>query len=75
MTTDKFYGDFELLIEYKTVAKARLEPVLKSIETIAHSGKHLELTFLIVPGLNDNEVQFGEMLKWILDTNGYAIIV
>ena len=46
---------------------ASLHPVLKSIETIAKSGKHLELTFLIIPEFNDSDSEWNEMINWITD--------
>jgi pyruvate formate lyase activating enzyme len=46
---------------------ASLHPVLNTIESIAKSGKHLELTFLIIPGFNDAENEWVEMIQWITD--------
>lgn len=46
---------------------ASLQPVLNTIETIARSGSHLELTFLIIPGFNDAENEWVEMIQWISD--------
>jgi len=50
---------------YQKASGATLTPVLDTIETIAHSGKHLELTFLIIPGLNDDEMEWNDMIAWI----------
>ncbi len=55
---------------YKKITHARLDPVLKSIQQIADSGKHMELTFLVIPDLNDDAVQFEKMIKWIADVCG-----
>ena len=55
---------------YKDIALARLDPVLETIKRIVASGKHLELTFLVIPDLNDNAVRFKEMVKWIVDECG-----
>jgi len=46
---------------------ASLHPVLNTIETIAKSGKHLELTFLIIPEFNDTDAEWNEMIQWITD--------
>lgn len=46
---------------------ASLGPVLKTIEAIAKSGKHLELTFLIIPEFNDSDLEWSEMISWITD--------
>jgi len=50
---------------YKKYTKATLEPVLQTIKRIALSGKHLELTNLVIPTINDEETEFEEMCKWI----------
>lgn len=50
---------------YRQQTKGNLDAVLETIVTIAKSNKHLELTNLVIPGLNDNEIQFEEMVKWI----------
>ena len=52
---------------YREVTGSRLKPVLRTIETIAGSGKHLELTFLVIPNLNDDVHTFTAMLDWIVD--------
>jgi pyruvate formate lyase activating enzyme len=50
---------------YKRVTSARLQPVKDSILMISRHGRHLELTHLVITGLNDDEAQFGEMVRWI----------
>ena len=50
---------------YKKITKTSLQPVLKTIKTIHEAGKHLELTNLIIPTLNDDYADFEEMVKWI----------
>jgi pyruvate formate lyase activating enzyme len=50
---------------YKRVTSARLQPVKDSIFSIKKHGRHLELTHLVITGLNDDEAQFEEMVKWI----------
>jgi len=55
---------------YKTYASARLEPVRLSLELIKDSGKHLEITNLIVPGLNDDPDTFQKMVRWISEKLG-----
>src|SRR5674536_218600 len=42
---------------YNGVCRARLDPVLKTCERMHESGIHLELTYLIIPGLNDDDEQ------------------
>lgn len=44
---------------------AKLKPVLDNSITIKESGKHLELTCLIVPGVSDNNDKFEKLVGWI----------
>lgn len=50
---------------YTKYSKATLKPVLKTIKKIAKHGKHLELTNLVIPTINDDEDDFEAMCKWI----------
>ncbi|MDD4225766.1 MAG: AmmeMemoRadiSam system radical SAM enzyme [Mariniphaga sp.] len=50
---------------YKKQTKGKLKPVLKALQIIAKEGKHLEITQLIIPGLNDDEIVFKDMVLWI----------
>jgi pyruvate formate lyase activating enzyme len=60
---------------YKKRTGASLHPVLASIKKIAESGRHLELTFLIIPGHNDSRTEWEEMIKWIADNCGGGIVL
>ncbi len=55
---------------YRRVTKGRLEPVLKAIEIVHRSGRHLEISQLIVTGLNDDEEEPRRAARWIVDTLG-----
>lgn len=55
---------------YKKHTHSRLSPVLETIKTIRLSGKHIEITHLVIPGLNDDYKEFSEMLKWIMNETG-----
>jgi pyruvate formate lyase activating enzyme len=55
---------------YKKYSKATLEPVKETIKTIAASGKHLEITNLVIPTLNDNPERFQNMCDWIKHETG-----
>ena len=50
---------------YKTVTSSKLEPVKESLTSISEAGKHLEVVNLVVPGLNDDEESFTNMVHWI----------
>jgi len=60
---------------YKKLTGASLGPVLETISSIARSGRHLELTFLIIPDHNDDEKEWEEMLGWISDHCGRETIL
>ena len=50
---------------YRQRASSELKPVLDTIARVAESDKHMELTFLIIPGYNDTEAEWNRMIKWI----------
>ncbi len=52
-------GDF-----YKKLCKGRLEPVMKTIE-LAAEYTHVEITNLIIDGLNSSEDEIDNLAKWI----------
>jgi pyruvate formate lyase activating enzyme len=55
---------------YKKLTGADLEPVKKSLKQIARSGRHIEITTLVVPGQNDDEKDMEMQSKWIADELG-----
>jgi pyruvate formate lyase activating enzyme len=60
---------------YHSYTGARLAPVLDSLKTINESGKHLEITNLVIPGLNDDREVFSEMINWIATELGeYTVL-
>ena len=50
---------------YHRQTKGKLATVLETLKVIAKSQSHLEITNLIIPGLNDNETEFEKMVQWI----------
>ncbi|MCK4920694.1 MAG: AmmeMemoRadiSam system radical SAM enzyme [Bacteroidales bacterium] len=60
---------------YKKYTKSSLKPVLNSLEIIRTKKRHLELSFLVIPGLNDNMDSFKEMLCWISDKSGKETVL
>jgi pyruvate formate lyase activating enzyme len=50
---------------HKKYTGANLQIVLDNAKTIFESGVHLEITFLVVPGVNDNEIIFENFIAWI----------
>lgn len=52
---------------YQELCQARLEPVLKNIQTMHDKGIHLELTNLIIPGYNDSEEDLKALVEFVAD--------
>lgn len=50
---------------YREITGGWLQPVLDTLKEIAQAGKHLEITLLVIPSLNDSEQEFNEMVRWI----------
>jgi len=55
---------------YRKYSGATLEPVKKTLKTIAKRNIHLEIANLIIPGLNDDTETFREMVTWISEELG-----
>jgi pyruvate formate lyase activating enzyme len=64
---DAFNVDLKAFTEdfYRRVTGGSLGPVKETILSIHAKGRHLELTNLVVTGLNDQPETFEEMVKWI----------
>jgi len=69
---DAFNIDIKSFSEefYEKITSSTLSPVLETIKRVKKAGKHIELTFLIIPGLNDDIDEFNKMLDWIVDEVG-----
>ena len=50
---------------YKEVCAARLKPVLKTIQLMKELGVWLEVTTLIIPGLNDGEQELRDIARFV----------
>ena len=55
---------------YKSQTFSSLKYVKETILDISSAGKHLEITNLVIPPLNDDAGIFEEMVKWIADETG-----
>lgn len=56
-----FSNDF-----YRRVCGATLPPVLRALRIMRDAGIHLEITHLVIPGLNDAEPQTRLLAQWIV---------
>lgn len=59
--TEEFYHD---------ICSARLQPVLDTCRLMRELGVHLELTYLVLPGENDDPEEIREFAKWVHDELG-----
>lgn len=72
---DAFNVDLKAFNEefYRRISGADLGPVKKALRTIAESGRHLEITALVIPGLNDNADEWDEEIRWIASELGMDV--
>ena len=70
--TDAFNVDLKAFNNefYRKYTGATLKPVMDTIRDIAASGTHLEITTLILPGLNDSADDMKREAEWIAATAG-----
>jgi len=54
---------------YRKFCQGRLEPVLTTIKRV-HQSCHIELTNLVIPGLNDQKENFLKLVDWIYENLG-----
>ncbi len=55
---------------YEKVAHGTLEPVLKTAETAKKQGCHVEITTLLIPGMNDSPKEIRCLVEWIASALG-----
>ena len=69
---DAFNIDLKAFINdfYKEVTGGKLEPVKNTLKKIRKENKHLEITHLLIPKLNDQPKLFRDMVKWIVNELG-----
>jgi len=60
---------------YEEMSGASLAPVLRSLKILREEGVHLEITTLLVPGMNDDPEELTEMCRWIRDNLGASVPV
>lgn len=52
---------------YRKICKARLQPVLDTIVRLKQAGVWLEVTTLVIPGLNDSDEELSEIAHFLKD--------
>lgn len=55
---------------YANVCHGKLKPVLRTAELAREAGCHVEITNLIIPGLNDSEEDIGKLVNWVATSLG-----
>jgi pyruvate formate lyase activating enzyme len=72
---DAFNIDLKAFDEtfYKKITGAELEPVKQTLRMIADSGKHLEVTTLVIPGMNDDEKMMRLQSEWMAGELGQDV--
>lgn len=58
---------------YRKLTGADLEPVKSILKQIAKSGRHLEITTLIIPDENDSEKEMKQQVEWIAGELGKEV--
>jgi len=53
---------------YRKICGGRLAPVLRACELAVELGIHVELTYLIIPGQNDSEMEMADFCKWVTNS-------
>ncbi len=56
---------------YRSVCRARLAPVLSTLERMREAGVWVEITNLLIPGVNDDEGMVRQMCRWLAG-HGFA---
>ena len=55
---------------YRKISGASLKPILENLKLIQHMGIWLEITTLVIPGLNDSDAELNCVAKFIRDELG-----
>jgi len=58
---------------YRSIMKARLEPVLTCLRALVAAGIWVEVTTLVVPGMNDSTEELRDIAQFIADELGVGV--
>lgn len=58
---------------YRTVCGATLKPVLRAIEILVEMGVWVEITYLVIPTMNDTDEEVRAMAKWATSSLGRRV--
>lgn len=65
----KFFRDDS----YRDVSSGSLEPVLATLKLLKEKGVWIEITYLIIPTINDGKKEIKEMTSWVLNNLGNEV--
>ncbi|MFW6195757.1 MAG: AmmeMemoRadiSam system radical SAM enzyme [Thermoplasmatota archaeon] len=65
-----FHDDF-----YRKIVGGRLQPVLDTAVKAVESGIHVEITYLIIPGYNDEYEEIEDFSEWVMHNLGEDTVV
>ena len=54
---------------YKKYCGGTLDPVLESVKLAVESKRHVELTYLVIPGINDSNEELEKFTRWVSEMN------
>lgn len=60
---------------YKKVVGGRLQPVLDTAKKAVELGIHVEITYLIIPGYNDDPEEIKKFSEWVIENLGEDTVV
>ncbi|MCP8309959.1 MAG: AmmeMemoRadiSam system radical SAM enzyme [Candidatus Methylarchaceae archaeon HK01M] len=58
---------------YRTYCRGSLEPVLLATKLMKREGTHIEVTNLVIPGINDSLEEIRQLVRWVKDNLGADI--
>ncbi len=58
---------------YRDISSGSLQPVLDTLKRLKEGGVWLEITYLIVPTINDGKREIKEMTNWVLNNLGSGV--
>lgn len=59
---------------YRKICKGKLENVQRAIEIAVEMGLHVEITNLLIPGLNDSDGEINDLVDWIYNLNPSIVL-
>jgi pyruvate formate lyase activating enzyme len=58
---------------YREICDGTLKPVMETMVTARSMGVHVEVTFLVIPTLNDTDAEFESLCKWMKENMGREV--